>query len=144
MIKNAKLTHGTRSLYIKQLQEMDLTKPMRLNIDEWSSKRSLPANAAYNAWIAPIADFMALTIPEATRYIKLDFALPILFADEYMGPLIGEGLNATGFFELSHEAKLLRMDKTPVTRLFDTKMHKKLRDDLQHFFGVQGLCLDYK
>ncbi len=144
MIKNAKLTHGTRSLYIKQLQEMDLTKPMRLDVIDWNEKRSLAANAAYNAWIAPIADFMALTIPEATRYIKLEFGLPILFADEYMGPLIGEGLNATGFFELSHEAKLLRMDKTPVTRLFDTKMHKKLRDDLQHFFGVQGLCLDYK
>lgn len=119
-------------------------KHFRLSTTPWVEKRSLSANRAYQAWIPAISDFMALTIPEATRYIKLNFGLPILFADDYMGPLIGEGLLAKGYFQLSYEQQLNEMEKLPVTRLFDTKMHNKLRDDLQSYFGSMGLSLDYK
>ena len=129
---------------VQQLNKLDLTKDKRLTLTEWSSKRSIPANRAYQAWIPAISDELAMTIPEATRYIKLTFGLPILLADDYMGPLIGEGLNSKGFFQLSYEHRMLEMERLPVTRLFDTKMHNKLRDDLQNYFGNMGLNLDYK
>ncbi|MCJ8293790.1 MAG: hypothetical protein MJK15_05220 [Colwellia sp.] len=122
----------------------NLQKKFRLNIVEVKTGRSLSANRAYQSWIPEISDILALTIPEATRYIKLTFGMPILLADEYMGPLIGEGLNAKGYFQLSYEQQMIEMESLPVTRLFNTKMHKRLRDDLQNHFGAMGLNLDYK
>lgn len=122
----------------------NLQKKFRLNIVEVKTGRSLSANRAYQSWIPEISDMLALTIPEATRYIKLTFGMPILLADEYMGPLIGEGLNAKGYFQLSYEQQMIEMESLPVTRLFNTKMHKRLRDDLQNHFGAMGLNLDYK
>ncbi len=119
-------------------------KKYRLNLVEVNSKRSLSANRAYQAWIPQISDILALTIPETTRYIKLTFGLPILLADPYMGNLIGEGLNAKGFFQLDYEQQISEMERLPVTRLFDTKMHNRLRDDLQNHFGAMGLSLEYK
>ena len=119
-------------------------KDYRLSTTTWKEKRSMPANKVYQAWIPEISDVLALTIPEATRYIKLTFGLPILLADEYMGPIMGEGLNAKGFFQLSYEDQMIEMERLPVTRLFDTKMHNRLRDDLQNYFGSVGLDLNYK
>ena len=129
---------------IQALEKLDLNQPKRLVISEWNSKRSIPANKAYQAWIPAISDELALTIPEATRYIKLTFGLPILLADDYMGNLIGEGLAKKGFFQLSYEDQIVEMERLPVTRLFDTKMHNRLRDDLQNYFGSMGLNLEYK
>ena len=122
----------------------DASSKWRLSVKPWTKKRSIPANKVYQSWIPAISDEMALTIPEATRYIKLTFGLPILFSDDYMGSVIWEGLNAKGFFQLSYEDQLEQMDRTYVTRLFDTKMHNKLRDDLQHYFGSMGLNLEYR
>ena len=122
----------------------NLQKKFRLNIVEVKTGRSLSANRAYQSWIPEISDILALTIPEATRYIKLTFGMPILLADEYMGSLIGEGLNAKGYFQVSYEQQMIEMESLPVTRLFNTKMHKRLRDDLQNHFGAMGLNLDYK
>jgi len=119
-------------------------KEYRVTYTEVGKKRSDAANRAYQGWYPAIADELALTIPEATRYIKLTFGLPILFSDEYMGPIIGEGLKTKGYFELSYEQQLLEMERLPVTRLFDTKMHNRLRDELQNFFGAMGLDLDYR
>ena len=116
----------------------------RVSIKPWTKRRSLPANKVYQSWFPAISDELALTIPETTRYIKYTFGLPILFSDEYMGSVIWEGLNAKGFFQLSYENQLIQMDKTYVTRLFDTKMHNKLRDDLQNYFGAMGLNLEYR
>ena len=70
--------------------------------------------------------------------------MPILLADDYLGPIIGEGLNAKGYFQLSYEQQMAEMERLPVTRLFDTKMHNRLRDDLQNYFGAMGLNLEYK
>ena len=146
-MKDLKLSASTIS-YVKQEQEKlvasDNTKVWRVSFSEWKEKRSIRANKAYQGWIPAIADEMALTIPEATRYIKFTFGLPILLADDYLGPLIGEGLTAKGFFQLDYKNQLLEMERLPVTRLFDTKMHNRLRDELQRFYGNMGLILDYK
>ena len=147
MIKHFTLKLTTRALAVKKIDELLTSKPGQdwdLTVVEKSDKRSIPANRAYQAWIPAISDELALTIPEATCYIKRNFGLPILLADEYMGPLIGEGLQAKGYFSLSYEQQIKEMLKLPVTRLFDTPMHKRLRDDLQNHFGAMGLILDYK
>ncbi len=138
------LTSSNRKYFDQEVDKLDLNKPKQFIIGEVKKSRSIPANKVYQAWIPAISDELALTIPEATRYIKLTFGLPILLADEYMGPLIGEGLNSKGFFQLSYEDQIIEMERLPVTRLFDTKMHNKLRDDLQNYFGAMGLALEYK
>lgn len=128
---------------IQELKKLDLTTDKQLDIGEVKKRRSIPANKAYQGWYPAMSDILALTIPETTRYIKLTFGLPILFSDDYMGSIIWEGLNVKGFFQLDYKDQLISMDKTHVTRLFDTKMHNRLRDDLQNYFGAMGLALEY-
>ena len=115
-----------------------------MNVTKREKKRSISANAVYQSWYSPISDHLAMTIPEATRYIKLTFGLPILFSSKDFGGVIHTGLEVKGFFQVSYERQLEYMDKLPVTRLFDTEMHNKLRNDLQVFFGSQGLALEYE
>lgn len=146
-MKDKALTLTNARELFKQAMDMLALNPKkkyRLTIAPDNEKRSIPANRAYQAWIPAISDVMALTIPETTRYIKLTFGLPILLADEYMGHLIGNGLQAKGFFQLSYEDQMIEMERLPVTRLFDTKMHNRLRDDLRHHYGAIGLNLEYK
>ena len=143
-MKDLKGTSSNFDFIIQELRKVDFTKPKRIHITDWNSKRSEPANKAYQSWYPDMADELAMTVLECTRYIKLMFGLPILFSDEYMGSVIWEGLNVKGFFQLSYEDQLISMDKTHVTRLFDTPMHKRLRDDLQNYFGAMGLNLDYR
>ena len=108
-----------------------------------TKQRGKNANKAYQAWVPLIADELAMTKQEATRYLKLNFGLPILFKHEYLGPLIGEGLQATGYFKKDLDEQLLEMDKAPVTRLFDSKMHTEYRNQIQSYFGNIGLELGY-
>ena len=128
----------------RELLTSDPSQEWDLTVIKKSTKRSLAANRAYQAWIPAISDEMAMTIPEVTRYIKFTFGLPILLADDYLGPLINAGLNNNGFFQLSYEQQMAEMERLPVTRLFSTQMHKKLRDDLSSYYGAMGLVLDYK
>ena len=146
-MKDQLITLSTRqSVYrlVDRFLGENLQKKFRLNLVEINSKRSLPANRAYQAWIPAISDVMALTIPQTTRYIKFSFGLPILLAHEYLGPFVNAGLNEHGFFQLDYDQQVMHMEKLPVTRLFDTKMHNRLRDDLQNHFGAMGLDLNYK
>ena len=129
---------------IKEVVSANPSQDYVLTVVEKNERRTLAANRAYQAWIPAISDVLGLTIPEATCHIKLNFGLPILLADDFMGKLIGEGLQANGYFKLGYEEQMKLMLKLPVTRLFDTPMHKRLRDDLQNFFGDLGLDLDYK
>lgn len=147
MIKDFTLKLTTYDLADKKVKELLAANPSQdyvLNVVEKNERRTLAANRAYQAWIPAISDMLGLTIPEATCHIKLNFGLPILLADDFMGKLIGEGLQANGYFQLGYEEQMKLMLKLPVTRLFDTPMHKRLRDDLQNHFGAMGLDLDYK
>lgn len=147
MIKHFTLKLSTKALADKKINELLTANPSQdytLTVVKKSEKRSLPANNAYHAWIPAISDQLGMTIPEATCYIKRNFGLPILLADDYMGHLIGNGLQAKGYFQLSYEQQMQEMLKLPVTRLFDTSMHKRLRDDLQNHFGLLGLNLEYR
>lgn len=143
-MKDLKYQAGNAEYIKQELLKLDASKAWRLSISEWKPKRSQPANRVYQSWYPAISNQMALTVNEATRYVKFHFGLPILFANKDFGFIIRDGLESKGFFNVEYERQLVYMDKLPVTRLFTTEMHNKLRDDLQHFFGQQGLSLEYK
>lgn len=142
-MKDVKYNHGNIDFITQELRKLDKSKGWRISVTPWNDKRSDTANRVYQSWYPEISDHMALTIPEATRYVKLMFGLPILFSNKDFGAIIHQGLESKGFFNVEYERQLAYMDKLPVTRLFTTKMHNKLRDDLQYFFGQQGLDLNY-
>jgi hypothetical protein len=139
-----KYSAGNLKYINQELLKLDQSKEWRVTVTPWKEKRSVKANSAYQSWYSPISDHLAMTIPEATRYVKLTFGLPILFSNKDFGGIVHTGLDNKGFFQVSYERQLQYMDKMPVTRLFTTKMHNKLRDDLQYFFGQQGLALEYE
>ena len=146
-MKNYRLSLTTKAEFNLKISELLIKNPSQgfyVNITKREKKRSIPANSVYQSWYSPISDHLAMTIPEATRYIKLTFGLPILFSNKDFGGVICTGLDSKGFFHVSYERQLEYMDKMPVTRLFTTEMHNKLRDDIQHFFGQQGLALEYE
>ena len=146
-LKNFTLTLTTRRMLDDKINQLLSANPniaLTVNISQKAKKRSLPANAVYWSWLPVISDFIPTPMPEAKRWVKLEFGLPILLSHEYLGPIIGNGLSVNGFFELSYKDKLFEMEQLPVTRLFDTKMHNKLRDDLQFYFADHGLILEYK
>jgi hypothetical protein len=139
-----KYSAGNLKYINQELLKLDQSKEWRVTVTPWEKKRSVKANSAYQSWYGPISDYLAMTIPEATRYVKLTFGLPILFSNKDFGGIVHAGLDNKGFFQVNYERQLQYMDKMPVTRLFTTKMHNKLRDDLQYFFGQQGLALEYE
>lgn len=146
-MKNFRLSLTTKVDFYKKTDELLLNNPSQgfyVNITKREKKRSTTANSVYQSWYPAISDQLALTLNEATRYIKFHFGLPILFADKDFGFAIHAGYEVKGFFNLDYKDQLIHMDKMPVTRMFSTEMHNKLRDDIQHFFGQQGLALEYE
>ena len=146
-MKNYRLSLTTKAEFDLKVGSLLTENPSQgfyVNITKREKRRSITANAVYQSWYSPISDQLAMTIPEATRYIKLTFGLPVLFSNRDFGGVIHAGLDSKGFFQVSYERQLEYMDKMPVTRLFTTEMHNKLRDDLVHFFGQQGLALEYE
>ena len=146
-MKNYRLSLTTKAEFNLKISELLIKNPSQgfyVNITKREKKRSIPANSVYQSWYPAISDKLALTINEATRYVKFHFGLPILFADKDFGFAIHAGYKVEGFFNLDYEDQLIHMDKMPVTRMFSTEMHNKLRDDIQHFFGQQGLALEYE
>ena len=134
--------------YVKQkvdeLIAKDSTKEWRVSFSPWKDKRSVTANAAYNAWLVDISDFLALTLPETTGFIKLNFGLPIIYNNEFLGEAMIITLTNKGFYDLDYESQSRYILDKPVTRLMDTSEHKRLRDDIQAYFLLEGLILDYK
>tara|TARA_R110000764_G_scaffold57488_2_gene125140 strand:- start:14629 stop:15072 length:444 start_codon:yes stop_codon:yes gene_type:complete len=146
-MKNFSLSLTTKQAFDSQVSKLLSDNPSQgffVNITKREKKRSASANSVYQTWYPAISDSLALTINEATRYIKFHFGLPILFANQDFGFAMHTGYKVEGFFNLDYADQLIHMDKMPVTRMFTTKMHNKLRDDIQHFFGSQGLALEYE
>ena len=144
-MKDFKLNRATLTALAAVVGKLVMTgKSYRVSVVEWKGKRSIKANAVYQSWYPAISESLTMTTPEAIRYVKFTFGLPILFSNKDFGGIIHAGLDAKGFFQVSYERQLEYMDKMPVTRLFTTEMHNKLRDDIQYFFGQQGLALEYE
>lgn len=142
-MKNLKLTNGMRSYLIDQIKKMDLSKPKRVNIEDWSDKRSLTANSQYYVWLPAISEFECVDLKTKRNELKLDFGLPIILADEQIGNRMGNALQKHGFFEWQREEQVEYMEFLQVTSLMSTKQHNKMRDDIKHFYNSAGLGIDY-
>lgn len=119
-------------------------KTYRVKIEEWSTRRSLSANAQQHIWYKRISQFEGCDIREAGNMSKLDFGLPILLSDSEMGPKVDFVLNKINFHHMTREQQINVMDLIQVTSLFSTKQHNLYRDNLIMFWHQNGLELTYK
>jgi len=65
------------------------------------AKRGLSANAQYHVWIKVISDRTGDDTKSIEQDLKIHFGLPILLADEELGPTIGWMLDKYDFYSLS-------------------------------------------
>ncbi len=143
MIKNKKLTHGTRSYYIEQIQKMDLSEPMRLDVVPWKGKRGLPANALSWVWYKIIGDFNGMTAEEVHADCKIRFGIPILMrsGSDY-AYTIAELLEESGFYNKTLEKQWRIIETIAVSSKFTTKEMNQYLESIQLFYGREGIVLE--
>jgi len=143
-MRDFKLHCGTLPALLSKMRAVVLSgKSYRLSIEEWSKKRSLPANAQQHVWYKRISDFTGDDIRTAGNGCKLDFGLPILIADNEMGVKTAYILDRINFNLMTREQQINVMDFIKVTSLFTTKQHNQYRDQMQVYWHGQGLLIDY-
>lgn len=138
-----KLNANSIGLFIKNLWQLDLNQQWQVSIKPWGKKRTLSANAQQHVWYKQISEFMNCDIREAGNACKLDFGLPILLADEGMGPKVDFVLKKINFYAMTREQQINVMDLIQVTSLFKTKQHNQYRDQMQMYYFDKGLNLEY-
>lgn len=144
-MKQFKLNRGTMPELLDKIRKVVLSgKAYRVTISEWSEKRGLSANAQQHVWYKKISQFQGCDIREAGNMSKLDFGLPILLADEVMGPKVNYVLDKIKFYGMAREQQINVMDLIQVTSLFSTKQHNLYRDNIAMFWHSNGLELVYK
>ncbi len=144
-MKKLKLNRSSLGGVISFITELVLSdKTYQVNVSEWSAKRGLSANAQQHVWYKIISNHQGVDIREAGNMSKLDFGLPILLADEKMGPKVSYVLDKIKFYLMTREQQVNVMDLIQVTSLFSTKQHNLYRDQLCMFWHGQGLNLEYK
>lgn len=141
MLKNFKLTNGFRSYLIKQIQEMDLGQPMRVNIVRWREKRGNSSNSLSHVWYAIIAEFIGDDARSVKAQCKIDFGIPIALQNEKMFPCLGYILDKTGFWRMTRGQQILLISGQKMTSLFDTAEMSKYLNDMQMFWGSVGIDL---
>ena len=115
-----------------------------VNITKKEKKRSTQANAQYYAWLPSISDFICEDLKTTRAIIKLDFGLPLVFADLEIGQRYGEGLERCGFFNWSREEQVNHMEFIQVTSLMNTKQHNQMRDNILYYYNQAGLNIGYE
>lgn len=142
-LKNFKLTNGTRGYVAQQILEMDLTEPKRLDIGDYAVKRGLSANALGWVWYKTIGDEFGMTTDEVHADCKIRFGIPILFKsqDDY-AHTINTILERGGFYQMSLEDQWRYIQPIAVTSKFTTKQMSQYLEDIQRFYGIQGLHLE--
>ena len=138
-----KLTAANRQEAIRIIQEMDLTKPKRLEWKDWRQRRGIDHNALSWVFYKLIGDYVGMTTDEAHADCKIRFGLPILFSSgsdyAYDVSLLLEGVS---FYGLTVESQWRAITPIQVTSKFDTKQMSEYIESMQHYYGVQGLILD--
>ena len=114
-----------------------------ISIKKHSKSRSLDANAQQWVWYAEIGKFHGVETKIAAKMCKVDFGLAILLGDTEYGKKINFVLSKVGFWEMNREQQMNAMDLFQVTSLFNTKQHNLYRDQIQNYWGRQGLNLRY-
>ncbi len=140
-MKPFKLTAGFRSLFIKQIQEMDLTTPKRISISEWSGKRGLSSNGMVQIWYAQIGDLTGYDAKSSHQLCKIDFGLPIILQQDGYGQTIDFILQSTNFYNQDREHQIKIVSGLQITSKFSVKEMSQYLNDIQHFYGNCGLEL---
>ncbi|MAF36561.1 hypothetical protein CL622_05595 [archaeon] len=142
-MKNFKLTHGTRSYLIQEIESMDLTEPRRVDIDEYRSKRGLSANALSWVWYNTIGTELGMTNDEVHADSKIQFGLPILFRSKSdYAYSVSRLLDGVKFYQLSSENQRRAINPIAVTSKFNTKEMSEYLESIQRFYGIQGINLE--
>jgi hypothetical protein len=142
-----KLTfNGSNLQYINEqmISEFKRVGDVDLTIKKHSNKRTLDANAQQWVWFAKIGKFYGVETKVAAKMCKLDFGLAILLGDPNFGPKISYVLGKVGFWDMNREQQLNAIDLFQVTSLFNTKQHNLYRDQIQNYWGRNGVSLNYQ
>lgn len=142
-LKNFKLTHGTRAYVIDCIKSMDLTDPVRLDCGKWKGKRGLGANALSWVWYKQIGDEIGMTTDEVHADCKIRFGLPILFesGSDY-AYTVARLLDGVNFYSMTIKEQWNEMEAIVVTSKFTTKQMSRYLEDIQRFYGIQGINLE--
>lgn len=144
-MKNFKLTNGLRQEFIRQVKEMDLTEPKRVNIDEWKGKRGLSANGQQHVWYQQIAkqkcDVTALHIKNMCKDM---FGLPILHNSAEHGDKIEFLLNKLDYYKHSYESRMKLIQCLEVTSLFNTAESKEYMEQMIFYWNDLGYQIKFK
>lgn len=141
-MKNFKLTAGFRSYLIQTIQEMDLSEPMRVNIEKWKGKRGLSSNALSHVWYKQISDFICDDIKSVKAQCKIDHGLPIALQNSETFPALPYILEKTNFWNMPREKQLILISGINITSLFNTKEMSEYLNSAQVFWGSAGLLLE--
>ena len=123
------------------IQEMDLSQPKRVSIDDWKEKRGLSSNALSHIWYKQIADFVSDDTASIKAQCKIDHGLPIALNNTKSFPALGYILDKTDFWNMSREQQIILISSQKMTSLFNTKEMSDYLNSMQVFWGSAGLSL---
>jgi len=144
-MKQTKLTAGTKSWFIRQIQEMDLTEPKRIVFSKWTNKRTITMNAQQHIFYAEIAKWYGDRLAiEVKRACKDMFGLPILHMSAVNCETIELITSRLDYYGSDYETKMILIHGISVTSLFNTVESKRYCDDMIFYFGELGCSINYK
>ena len=109
-----------------------------------AGNRSISANSQYYVWLPTIAKFYGEDVEYIRKWMKHDIAWPIVERGgcDY-AKRVRYVLDKSGYYRLSQTQKINMVDLFSMTSVMNSKQHTSLRDELQAYWGKQGLQLDY-
>jgi hypothetical protein len=145
-LKNFSLSLTTRCAFdglVNKILSENPTQPVYVNITPKPKKRSLPANAQQHVFYKQISEFTSTDLKTVEGECKIDFGLPIILADEEVGPVIGHALQSARFFTMTREQQVRFIQIIQITSLMSTKQHNQYRDNIIFYWNKNGLALQY-
>lgn len=146
-MKSLKLAVSSIGFVCQELTNLALTNPdkaYRINPEEWSGKRSLPANAVTHVWYPVIAEYIGSDAKTVKARCKIDFGIPILLNsnNEYR-VVLSYILEKTDFWKMTYEQQEKMIQGIAVTSKMNTKECNRYRDNIQSYYNQHGLSLEY-
>ncbi len=141
-MRDFKLTPGFKAYLIQMIQEMDLTTPKRVKIEDWKGKRGLSSNALSHVWYANIANFICNDTITAKAECKIDHGLPIALNNQESFPALSYILDNTNFWNMPRDKQCILISGLSITSKFNTKEMSDYLNSIQVFWGSAGLNLE--
>jgi len=144
-MKQSKLTAGTRSWFIQQIQEMDLTKPVRIKFTEWGKTRTLSMNAQQHLFYAQISKWCGdRSALDVKNDCKDKFGIPILLNNADYGHKLEFLLDRLNYYKYQQEGKMKLIQCLAITSEFNTTESKEYCDNMIYYFNDIGCPIKYK